>query len=224
MTKEQEKRREYNRLYWAKNRERFLANYRKRHFENREANNKKRRQWYWDHREDVLERAKQYHAENRDRRREYSRLYHLKNKLAISEYKKKWVSDNRDHVNKRNLEYAKRNPEKHRNWCNKWRKKNPHKMRASESIRRNFERGAVRDMASVQQFYLNIENQEVLNCTYCGKLITRSEVRVDHIIPISKGGHHTADNLAVSCHWCNTSKCDRLLSEWPKCPEKLKLI
>lgn len=49
-------------------------------------------------------------------------------------------------------------------------------------------------------------------CTYCGKRGTKLEC--DHIIPVSRGGHHREDNLTTSCLKCNRDKRDRLISEW----------
>ena len=46
-------------------------------------------------------------------------------------------------------------------------------------------------------------------CIYCnGKY-----EHLDHIIPISKGGSHTKNNLAPSCAKCNLSKHNKILWE-----------
>lgn len=45
-------------------------------------------------------------------------------------------------------------------------------------------------------------------CQYCGS--TRS-LTIDHIIPRSKGGGDTWENLVVACCSCNTKKGDKLL-------------
>lgn len=46
-------------------------------------------------------------------------------------------------------------------------------------------------------------------CCYCGKKITQKEATVDHVIPRSKGGKSTWDNVALSCGHCNRKKGDR---------------
>ena len=51
-------------------------------------------------------------------------------------------------------------------------------------------------------------------CSYCGCRLTRNNRSVDHIVPLNKGGEHTVDNLAPACRSCNSSKQDKLLSEW----------
>jgi 5-methylcytosine-specific restriction endonuclease McrA len=47
-------------------------------------------------------------------------------------------------------------------------------------------------------------------CQYCGS--TRN-LTIDHLIPRSKGGAHTWDNVVTACGTCNGQKGDRLLSE-----------
>lgn len=47
-------------------------------------------------------------------------------------------------------------------------------------------------------------------CTYCG-----DDARcADHVVPLSRGGSNDEDNLVACCLPCNSSKSDRLLSEW----------
>lgn len=43
-------------------------------------------------------------------------------------------------------------------------------------------------------------------CKKCGKHGYKSELEIDHIVPISRGGKTTYDNLQTLCHDCNYSK------------------
>ena len=45
-------------------------------------------------------------------------------------------------------------------------------------------------------------------CQYCG---ATKNLTLDHVIPKSKGGTDTWDNLVVACSSCNTKKGDKLL-------------
>lgn len=45
-------------------------------------------------------------------------------------------------------------------------------------------------------------------CQYCG---STKNLTIDHIIPRSKGGGNTWENLVTACHSCNTHKGDKLL-------------
>lgn len=52
-------------------------------------------------------------------------------------------------------------------------------------------------------------------CYLCGVKVERAKqykpnrATVDHVIPLSKGGSHTYDNVKTCCNWCNCSKHDK---------------
>lgn len=46
-------------------------------------------------------------------------------------------------------------------------------------------------------------------CQYCG---ARAE-SIDHVIPRSKGGPHTWENVVAACRRCNTRKRDRMVED-----------
>lgn len=45
-------------------------------------------------------------------------------------------------------------------------------------------------------------------CQYCG---SKSKLTLDHVIPRSKGGEDSWENLVVACSSCNIKKSDKLL-------------
>ncbi len=47
-------------------------------------------------------------------------------------------------------------------------------------------------------------------CQYCG---STKHLTLDHVLPRSKGGTHTWDNVVAACERCNSSKGDRLLQQ-----------
>ncbi len=50
------------------------------------------------------------------------------------------------------------------------------------------------------------------NCVYCG--VYCENPTQDHIVPLSKGGTHTADNVVPACKHCNPSKGNKSLLHW----------
>lgn len=62
------------------------------------------------------------------------------------------------------------------------------------------------------------------NCQYCKipldfkaakrGTIAPARASVEHVLPLSKGGTHTWDNVTLICHRCNTSKNCKTLDEW----------
>lgn len=51
-------------------------------------------------------------------------------------------------------------------------------------------------------------------CYYCHKELTAKEATMDHIVPVSRGGHSTKGNIVIACKECNTLKKDMTGVEW----------
>jgi 5-methylcytosine-specific restriction endonuclease McrA len=82
--------------------------------------------------------------------------------------------------------------------------------------------------------------RDTFTCIYCGvqpgqlgrgKMLTKSDFTVDHVIPKSRGGRDTWTNTACACYACNHRKGDRLPHEagmkmaWePKTPRTSYLV
>ncbi|MEW1550966.1 HNH endonuclease [Streptomyces tsukubensis] len=47
-------------------------------------------------------------------------------------------------------------------------------------------------------------------CAYCGALAQH----LDHVVPLSKGGTDTENNMVPACIGCNLSKGAKTLAEW----------
>jgi 5-methylcytosine-specific restriction endonuclease McrA len=59
----------------------------------------------------------------------------------------------------------------------------------------------------------NIFRRDNYTCAYTGKKLQKSELSVDHIIPSSRGGTNTWDNLVCCDREVNNAKADRTPSE-----------
>ncbi|RXR08484.1 HNH endonuclease [Pseudoxanthomonas composti] len=46
-------------------------------------------------------------------------------------------------------------------------------------------------------------------CLYCGREFTRQHLTRDHVMPVSKGGRDTWENVVSACFHCNSRKADR---------------
>ncbi|MBO0792130.1 MAG: HNH endonuclease [Ktedonobacteraceae bacterium] len=64
---------------------------------------------------------------------------------------------------------------------------------------------------SLQPTRSNILLRDEETCQYCGK--RSRDLTIDHIIPRSRGGQSTWENLVASCKLCNGKKGNRLLKE-----------
>src|SRR5579875_4003591 len=59
----------------------------------------------------------------------------------------------------------------------------------------------------------NILLRDRNSCQYCGVVLPSAELTLDHVIPRSRGGLSTWENLVAACHSCNRRKGNHLLSE-----------
>src|ERR1700678_1383262 len=50
-------------------------------------------------------------------------------------------------------------------------------------------------------------------CQYCGIVLPAGELTLDHVLPRSRGGLSTWENLVACCHSCNRRKGNHLLGE-----------
>ena len=59
----------------------------------------------------------------------------------------------------------------------------------------------------------NILLRDRNTCQYCGVVLSSGELTLDHVIPRSRGGSSTWENLVACCHPCNRRKGNHLLHE-----------
>ena len=50
-------------------------------------------------------------------------------------------------------------------------------------------------------------------CFYCG---STTDLTLDHVIPLSRGGRHSIGNLVSACNMCNATKNAKFITEWQK--------
>jgi 5-methylcytosine-specific restriction endonuclease McrA len=63
--------------------------------------------------------------------------------------------------------------------------------------------------ASVPLSRRAVFTRDAQTCVYCGG----SATSIDHVVPRSRGGTHTWDNVVAACRRCNHTKADRSLAE-----------
>jgi 5-methylcytosine-specific restriction endonuclease McrA len=61
-----------------------------------------------------------------------------------------------------------------------------------------------------REIMLKVVRRDSQLCQVCFKYVRDDELEFDHIIPVSKGGPTSADNLRVLCRDCNRSKSNTL--------------
>ena len=78
-----------------------------------------------------------------------------------------------------------------------------------ETIRR--ERAKARDLRKTRWWQQKTASGV---CYYCATRVVHHDLTMDHLIPLSRGGRSTKDNLVPSCKSCNNKKKTMLPVEW----------
>lgn len=73
------------------------------------------------------------------------------------------------------------------------------------------ERRKARELRSSQWWKRKLAKRE---CHYCGGTFAPQGLTMDHLIPISRGGHTTKGNVVPACKDCNNKKKHLLPIEW----------
>jgi len=59
----------------------------------------------------------------------------------------------------------------------------------------------------------NILLRDRNTCQFCGRIFPSSELTLDHVVPRSRGGRSSWENLVACCYRCNNGKGDRTPEE-----------
>ncbi len=62
------------------------------------------------------------------------------------------------------------------------------------------------DYYNVRANRFSLYERDGYTCYKCGKLLTRWDATLDHILPVSRGGKNTKDNLITCCLFCNSKR------------------
>ncbi|MFN2353933.1 MAG: HNH endonuclease [Desulfopila sp.] len=59
-------------------------------------------------------------------------------------------------------------------------------------------------------------------CFYCGTTVAFKNITMDHVVPLTRGGKSTKENLVPCCKKCNTAKKTMMPLEWQDYLEKIQ--
>jgi 5-methylcytosine-specific restriction endonuclease McrA len=138
-----------------------------------------------------------------------------KEKIRIGIYKCR--DANRERYDEYQREWVKANHEKVRATDKRWSVKHPDAVRRKRHNRRTRITGNG-GTYTLKELNAQFEKQEGF-CYYCGELLYASfdkEVHVDHMIPLSRGGSNSIENIVLSCATCNLEKNTKTSDEYLK--------
>lgn len=143
-------------------------------------------QWRKDNLERAKEIVKNWQVKNQDKLKENRRRYYLKHRERINQQQREWEDNNREQVRAKN---------------SRWKKENPAKnvILVQRRRTRKIENGG---SYTAEEWEALCAHYDYL-CLCCKE---QKPLTVDHVIPISKGGENTIDNIQPLCKECNSRK------------------
>lgn len=153
--------------------------------------------------------------------RKGSKAWKDRNKERVTEYDTARYHNNKPYFKQKRRERYLRHRDEELEYMLSWQKNNKEKVRinAKAAVHRRRGRAGALETSSVH-FILEHNTEHFsstnLHCEYCSSVIVDSW-ELEHVVPISRGGQHNKENLAVSCRSCNRGKDGKhtkLLEEW----------
>jgi len=173
---------------------------------------------YQENRDAILAQKKEYTERTKDRRKAYLKKHYAENKERIlasaakarvgkqeelATWQREYRKSNLDLVRQRDREYYQKDREKKLQQKSEWGKtpEGKIKQKAKNQTRRARKNSVVSTLTASD--LRDIRDKAKGRCFYCR---VKGPLALDHIIPISKGGPHSRDNVVMACCSCNSSK------------------
>lgn len=174
------------------------------------------------------EYMKKYYQDNSEHLKLVSQQWRLNNPDKVKIQKRQWRENNPEY----DKQWRDKNLEKTKTAIQQWRDNNQEKVRITAKKRNKryrqtdigkivhqngqYKRRAIgREIINTltSQEWLDILEQYNYVCFYCGEEFTCENLPTkDHIIPISKGGDNTKENIVPACGDCNCRKHNKIYS------------
>lgn len=148
-----------------------------------------------------------YHSQHRESRAKYKAAYDRQHKDKIATYR----SMHRDKIKRSKDNYRRTHKEQNAIYNAQWQRCHPDIIRAKWNRRR-----ARKKIAGGHHTATDIQRQGAVQkwrCWWCGE-DCKDRYHIDHLVPLSRGGHNGPGNIVIACPHCNLSKHDRLPDEW----------
>lgn len=145
------------------------------------------RKWYLANREKVIARARQWAIDNPEKTKDRISAWHASNPDRVAIAKSKYREKNKDALNKKHSDRKKANPEVGR-------------------IDRHNRRAKI----AGEKLTIGLSGKLLVlqknKCPVCFSDLRKTEMHMDHIMPIALGGRNVDSNIQLLCKSCNLKK------------------
>lgn len=158
--------------------------------------------------------ARNYYMENKDKLLAYQRIYSAENKDKLSEYYKEYYQNNKNKKAVQARNYYQRTKNDRLRYISIWRKTERGRFlkRRSDDKRKRAKSYTPKDAIVTVEQWNFIQMLFDYSCACCGKT---DELTIDHILPLSKGGLDSIENIQPLCRSCNSRKNNHYIDYRP---------
>jgi len=160
-----------------------------------------------------------YYVENKQRIDDYGTRYREANREKIAARMKHWREANPEAAKARERKWRQDNPEKVRRRNRNWIDANPEKVVFQKRRRRALKAGAQGRHTEAE--WIATLSKHDHSCAYCG---STGRLEADHVVPLSKGGTDSIDNIVPACKSCNCSKGGMSVEEFSAHRQRFPLM
>jgi 5-methylcytosine-specific restriction endonuclease McrA len=160
-----------------------------------------------EHHAEAAARTRKHYRENGEIIREKRRDCHTRNREDENNKHKEWYQKNREQQNLISSNYYYSNQD----YFKEYRQEHAERYLEHRKNRMGLIRANGGDL-TIDQWH-EIRNKYGNKCLCCG---TTEKISLDHIIPVTKSGKHTAENVQPLCVSCNSRKGVKIIDYRPK--------
>lgn len=205
-----EQMRQSRQKYEAAHREQACQRARDHYAANREQKKQYQRNYTSTHHEQINIMHRRYRVTHHEHHRQYLQEYQTTHREQIQQAQRAYYITHREQIQQWGYKYRASHHEQRRHINKIWRQANRHKRR--ELGRRRDARKRNATISTVN--YEHILERDGMYCYICEQTILPHHIlHFDHVIPLSRNGAHSEENIKPTHQQCNLRKGDRLLSE-----------
>lgn len=142
-----------------------------------------------------------------------SKSHRLRNLSSTQLREKTWRNENAERVRENRIKWRLLNKERQVELRKIWLEKNRdlfNELHRLSEIRRRAKKALVKnDLTNAE--WEEVKKQFNYICLSCHKNESQAKLTIDHIMPISKYGENTKNNIQPLCHSCNAKKGTQII-------------